>query len=323
MKVIERYQMLFADVSRAVQAVSAGSLLLAILLPIVASNFATGLLTEALVFGLFAVSVNIALGYAGLITLAPAFFFGLGAYGVAISMVDHGASFWFGLVVAIVLSVIFAVVIGWAPIKRGIGPAYFAMFTLAVGVIGFNITFIATSVTGGSNGKGYVSPPELLGINFGDSTAYYYFVLALTILVLLGVYKLLNSDYGLILHAIRQGEHRMRYLGYETTREKFNAWLISCVISTLSGALYVGHLGLAAPSLMSFDLTGEVLIWVVVGGLGTIAGPFVAGFALTIVEHYLGSFWAEGYLILIGILFVSFVFLLPEGIVGYLYSRYE
>lgn len=323
MTVFHRYVEALADGDRTVQAVSGASLVLAILLPLVTSNFVTGLLTEALILGLFAVSVNIALGYAGLITLAPAFFFGLGAYGVAISMVDHGASFWTGLVVALVLSVIFAVVIGWAPIKRAIGPAYFAMFTLAVGVIGFDFTSISTSITGGTNGKGYVSLPEVLGINFGDSAVYYYFVLAVTILVLLGVYRLLNSDYGLILHAIRQGEHRMRYLGYETTREKFNAWLISCVISTLTGALFVGHLGLAAPSLMSFDLTGEVLIWVVIGGIGTIAGPFVAGFALTIVEHYLGSLWTEGYLILIGILFVSFVFLLPEGIVGYLYEKHK
>lgn len=297
--------------------------LVAVAAPFLTTGYVTGLLIEAILLGLFAVAVNIALGYSGLITLAPAFFFGLGAYGVAISTVDYGVSFWAGLLVAAVLSLLFAIVIGWAPIRRGIGPAYFAMFTLAVGVIGYDFTFVTTSLTGGSNGKGYVVPPEVWGISFGDPIVYYFFVLAVTALVMLGVYRLLNSDYGLVLHAIRQGEHRMRYLGYATRREKFTAWVISCMLSSLTGALYVGQLGLAAPSLMSFDLTGEVLIWVVIGGVGTIAGPFVAGFGLTLVEHYLGSVWTEGYLILIGILFVSFVFLLPEGIVGFLYEREE
>lgn len=307
--------------SRSIRGLAAIGVLVALATPIITSGFVTGLITEAILLGLFAVAVNIALGYSGLITLAPAFFFGLGAYGVAISTVDYGVSFWLGLLVAVVLSATFAIVVGWAPIRRGIGPAYFAMFTLAVGVIGYDFTYVTTSLTGGSNGKGYVVPPELLGVSFGDAIVYYYFVLAVTVLLMLGIYRLLSSDYGLVLHAIRQGEHRMRYLGYATRREKFNAWMVSCVLSSLAGALYVGQLGLAAPSLMSFDLTGEVLIWVVIGGVGTIAGPFVAGFGLTILEHYLGSVWTEGYLIVIGILFVSFVFLLPEGIVGFLYDR--
>jgi len=306
-----------------VQAIVALVVVIALVLPIVTSGFVTGLLIEAILLGLFAVAVNIALGYSGLITLAPAFFFGLGAYGLAISTVDYGVSFWVGFVVAVLLSLVFAIIVGFAPIRRGIGPAYFAMFTLAIGVIGYDFTYVTTSVTGGSNGKGYVVPPEILGLDFGEPVVYYYFVLLITIVVMAGIYRLLSSDYGMVLHAIRQSEHRMRYLGYGTRREKFNAWLISCVLSSFAGALYVGQLGLAAPSLMSFDLTGEVLIWVVIGGVGTIAGPFIAGFGLTLIEHYLGSIWTEGYLILIGILFVSFVFLLPEGIIGFLKERRE
>lgn len=309
--------------SRARRTATALAVLVALAIPLVTTGFVTGLLVEAVLLGLFAVAVNIALGYAGLITLAPAFYFGIGAYSVAIATVDHGLSFWTGVLLAVVLSAAFAVLVGWAPIRRGVGPAYFAMFTLAVGVIGFEFTFVTTSLTGGSNGKGYVVPPELLGLDFGDSVVYYYFVLAVTALVVLGVYRLLNSDYGMVLHAIRQGERRMRYLGYRTRQEKFNAWILSCVLSAVAGALFVGQLGLAAPSLLSFDLTGEVLIWVVIGGSGTIAGPFVAGFGLTLVEHYLGSVWAEGYLILIGVLFVAFVFLLPEGVVGFLRERGE
>lgn len=302
---------------------AAGTAVVALLVPFVTTGFVTGLITEAVLLGLFAVSVNIALGYAGLITLAPAFFFGLGAYGVAISTVDYGLSFWGGIVVGLVLSVVFAVVVGWPPIRRGIGGAYFAMLTLAVGVIGYDFTFVTTWLTGGSNGKGYVAPPELLTLDFADTAVYYYFVLAATAMLIWGVHRLLSSDYGLILHGIRQNEHRMRYLGYGTEREKFNAWMLSCVLSSAAGALYVGHLRLASPSLMSFDLTGEVLIWVVMGGVGTITGPFVAAFGLALLEHYLGNVWIQGYLVLIGLLFVAFVFLLPEGIVGYLSERRE
>lgn len=297
--------------------------LVALVVPFVTNDFVTRLLIEGILFGLFAVAVNIALGYSGLITLAPAFFFGLGAYGVAIATVDHGVSFWIGIVIALVVSAVFAIVIGWGPIRRGIGPAYFAMFTLAVGVIGYEFTYVTTWLTGGSNGMGYVAPPQLFGVDFGDPLIYYFFVLVVTTLIMAGIYRLLNSDYGLILHAIRQSEHRMRYLGYATRKQKFTAWFLSCVLSSLVGALYVGQLGLAAPALMSFDLTGEVLIWVVVGGIGTMAGPFIAGFGLTLLEHYLGSMWVEGYLILLGIIFVSFVFFLPEGIVGFIFQRNE
>lgn len=296
-----------------------GVVLVAVLLPFVLREFFVGVLTEAIIFGLFAVATNIALGYTGLVTLAPAAFFGIGVYGVGKVVVDFGGPFWVGLLVGIVAAVLFAVAVGYVPIKKRIGSVYFALFTMAFGVIVYDFTFTATDFTGGSNGLSYISPPDLFGlVDLGDTLPYYYFVLGVTILVSLGLWRLLESDYGTMLHATRQNEQRMRYLGYDTDGEKLFAWITSCSVSALAGGLYAGLIGVAAPSMLAFSLTGEVLIWVTIGGVGTLFGPFIAAFGLTIVEWFLGSVWAQGYLILIGLLFVAFVFVLPRGIVGYL-----
>lgn len=284
--------------------------------PFVIGQYYTSVLTEALIFGLLAVSVNLALGYAGLLTLAPAAFFGIGAYSVAKVVVTYGQSFWLGIVVALVAAVCFSVAIGYVPIKQRIGGVYFALFTMAFGVSVHDFTYATTSFTGGSNGLGYVSPPSVAGINLGETIPYYYFVLLVTALVIVGMAAVLRSDYGQILHAIRQNEQRMEYLGYDTDQEKLVAWIGSCAISVLAGALYVGTVSLAAPSMMSFSVTGETLVWVVIGGLGSLLGPFVAAFGLTIGETLLSSIWAEGYLLILGVLFVAFVFLLPSGLAG-------
>lgn len=286
-------------------------------LPLVLNDYLTSVLIEALVFGLFAVSVNIALGYGGLLTLAPAAFFGIGAYSVAKTVVDFQQSFWIGLAGGVVLAAALAVFIGYVPIKQRIEGVYFALFTMAFGVIVHDFVYTATDITGGSNGLGYVPAFTLFGINFSRSFNYYYFVFV-TLFVVLGLLLyLLKSDYGTILHGIRQNDQRMRYLGYDTDRELMIAWILSCSLSALAGGLYVGSIGLAAPELVAFALTGEVLIWVVVGGIGTFFGPFVAAFGLVVLETLLGSVWTEGYLLVLGVLFVIFVFVFPHGIMGF------
>jgi ABC-type branched-subunit amino acid transport system permease subunit len=156
----------------------------------------------------------------------------------------------------------------------------------------------------------------VFAIDLSQTVPYYYFALFVVGGVGLLLYLLVRSDYGEILHAIRQNELRMRYLGYDTDREKLIAWVLSAVTSSLAGAVYVGTIGLAAPQMMSFALTGEVLIWVVVGGSGTLVGPFVAAVALTLLEESLVNLWAEGYLIVLGLLFVGFIFFLPNGLAG-------
>lgn len=288
-----------------------------LLAPLVSGRYYTGVLTEAIIFGLLAVSIDLALGYAGLLTLAPAAFFGIGAYSVAKGMVTYGQSFWLGLVLALIVAALFSVVVAYVPIKQRMRGVYFALFTMAFGVVAYDFTYTTTSFTGGSNGLGYVSPPTVAGINLSGTIPYYYFSLFVTVLTIAGVTAVLRSDYGLILNAIRQNEQRMEYLGYNTDRETLLAWVGSCLISSLSGALYVGLIGIAAPTMMSFHLTGETLVWVVVGGLGSLIGPFLAGFGLTVLESALSSVWAESYLLLLGILFVTFVFLFPSGIVGF------
>jgi len=285
-------------------------------LPLFTESYFLGLVTKAVILGLFAISVDIALGYTGLITLAPAAFFGIGAYSVAKLVVDYEASYWLGFPVAIVLAAVIAFLIGYGPIKRRIGEVYFVLFTMAFGVIVHDFTFVTTSFTGGSNGLAYVAPPTLFGVNLAETVPFYYFSLVFVGIVVLALYLLLRSDYGSILHASRQNELRMRYLGYDTDREKLLAWIISAVVSSLAGAIYVGTIGVASPELMEFALTGEVIIWVVVGGAGTFVGPFIAAFVLTLLEDYLGGVWAEGYLIILGVLFVAFIFLLPQGVMG-------
>ncbi|MFD1600004.1 branched-chain amino acid ABC transporter permease [Halobellus rarus] len=276
------------------------------------------LATEALIFGLFAISVDIVLGYAGLLSLAPAAFFGLGSYTVAKLVVDYGQSFWLGFPLAIVLALVLALVVGYVPIKRRIGNVYFVLFTLAFGAIVHDFTFVTTWLTGGSDGLGFFGPPEVLGIDLGGNTEYYYFTLVTVAIVGYGLYLLIKSDYGDILHATRQNELRMRYLGYDTNRELMIAWLVSAAVSAFAGAVYVGLVGIASPSLVSFALTGDVIIWIIVGGTGTLLGPFGAAIGLVFVQELLQNLWQGGYRLLLGILFVVFVFVLPDGLMGLL-----
>jgi len=276
------------------------------------------LATEALIFGLFAISVDIVLGYAGLLSLAPAAFFGLGAYTVAKLVVDYGQSFWLGFPLAIVLALALAFVVGYVPIKRRIGNVYFVLFTLAFGAIVHDFFFVTTWLTGGSDGLGFFGPPEVLGIDLGGSTAYYYLTLGAVATVGYGLYVLIKSDYGDVLHATRQNELRMRYLGYDTNRELMIAWLVSAAVSAFAGAVYVGLVGIASPSLVSFALTGDVIIWIIVGGTGTLLGPFAAAIGLVFTQELLQNLWQGGYRLLLGVLFVVFVFVLPDGLVGLL-----
>lgn len=281
---------------------------------IVPSN--VDLITQAILFGLFAISVDIALGYTGLLTLSPAAFFGLGAYSLAKVVVDYGQSFWLGFPVAIVVVAFAAYLIAYVPVKRRIGAVYFALFTLAFGVIAYDFTYVTTSITGGSNGLGYLTPPTVFGIDLSGTVPYYYFSLLVVVAIGAVLYFLLQSDYGDILHATRQNELRMRYMGYDTDREKLSAWVISATASGIAGAVYVGMIGIASPSLMGFGLTGQVIIWVVVGGTGTFVGPFIAAFGLTLIRDTLGDLLLGSYLAVLGVLFVVFIFLFPEGIVG-------
>lgn len=290
--------------------------LLLLLLPQVTPGYFTGVMTTAIIFGLFAVAVDIALGYAGLVTLAPAAFFGFGAYSVAKVVVDYGGSFWHGLALSPVLAVVVAILVGYVPIKKRIGPVYFALFTMAFGVIVYDFISVTTWLTGGTNGLGYVSPPSLFGLSLAGPQSYYYFVLVLVGAVTLGLYLLLRSDYGLVLHAIHQNDRRMRFLGYDTDQEKLLAWVISAAVSAVAGALYVGDVGIASPSMASFTLTGEVIIWVILGGSGTFAGPFLAAFLLTPIRNTLGDVWAEGYFLILGLMFIFFIFTIPDGLMG-------
>jgi len=278
----------------------------------------SGLATEALIFGLFAISVDIVLGYAGLLTLAPAAFFGIGAYTVAKLVVDYGQSFWLGFPLGIVLAVAVAFAVGYVPIKRRIGNVYFVLFTLAFGAIVYDFTYVTTWLTGGSDGLGFFSPPEVLGIDLGGATEYYFFSLLVVAICGYGLYVLIRSDYGDVLHATRQNELRMRYLGYDTNRELMIAWLVSAAISALAGAVYVGLVGIASPSMVSFGLTGDVIIWIIVGGTGTLLGPFASAIGLVFVQEFLQNVWQGGYRLLLGVLFVVFVFALPDGLMGLL-----
>jgi ABC-type branched-subunit amino acid transport system permease subunit len=316
---VERYMLYLQNISKL------PIILLCFLLaaPFLFSSFRIGLFTQALLFGLFAISVNIALGYTGLLTLSPAVFFGIGAYSVAKTVVAFGGNYFIGVSAGVALAVLIALPVGYIPIRNRIGSVYFALFTLAFGVVAYDFTFTATWLTGGSNGLGYVTLPAIAGISFADTTTYYYFVLSVTTLIILGLNVLLRSDYGNILQGIRQNERRMQYLGYNTIRERITAWGLSCGLSAFAGGLYVGTVGIAAPSMMSFPLTGNVIVWLVVGGIGTLLGPFIAAFVLTIVESLLGGIAPELYLMALGIIFILFVYLLPSGLMGLYAQLYD
>ena len=272
--------------------------------------------TELLILGLFALSVDIIMGYTGLVSLGPAAFFGIGAYSGALTLLKLSNSIWLALLITLVLSGTVAWLIGYLSIR--IKGVYFAMLTLAFAEMFHELAFNWQSFTGGSDGLTGVPRPEIgippFAFSLGNPYVYFYFVLVVVTLVYHGCVRLVNSPFGRILQAIRDNEERAEFIGYDIRVFKRRSFVISGIIGGLAGSLFA-LLRFVDPEVLHWFTSAEALVMNLFGGMGTLYGPIIGAIVFLFAKDLISSY-TEHWRIILGIIFVGFVLYSPQGIVG-------
>ena len=289
--------------------------------PAAAEVYSVSVLRDTLIFGLFALSLDFLWGKAGLLSFGHAAFFGLGAYGTAIVAQFLGGSpnsTLIGAAAGIGLASTVALLIGYFLIFGGVRGAYLTIVTLAVSLIAQQIAVGWASVTGGDAGLIGTPPPgfSLRGFSyvFVDPTAQYWLVLGVAALALGALWVASRGQFGCVLAAIRDNELRARTLGYDTSSWLLLVFVSSAGLAALAGALYASLSGFVAPDLTGLFLSTEVIVWVAVGGRGTLVGPFIGAFVVIRLQEVVSSYSTKLWPLLIGLFFVALVFLFPNGL---------
>lgn len=275
------------------------------------------LAVNILVLGLYAVGFNLLFGYTGLLSFGHAAFLGSGAYGCGIALVHFGVPWFVAILIGVLLSIFFAAIMGFLAIRtRGI---YFAMVTLALSQCVYYLFYQAVSLTGGENGLRGINLSEIsvlgFNVNFLNPTTKYYVILAFVAFALWIFSRLLASPFGAVLEAIRENESRARACGYNVTRVKFIAFVISGAFCGLAGALKALHLSIVPIETLHYLTSGQVVMMALLGGMNTFFGPFVGAAAFLLLEDVLTTMTSHWQLVL-GAVFVIFVLFFPKGIWG-------
>jgi branched-chain amino acid transport system permease protein len=283
----------------------------------------TPLGTRVLVLALAAMSLNFLLGFTGVLSFGHAAFFGLGAYGVGMTIKYLIPSTPLGVLVGMLAAVAAAMLIGTLIVRlRGV---YFAMVTIAFGQVFYFVAFRWNSVTGGDDGlSGWRRMPLDFGFArldiLGDDKAFYYFVLLCFAIATALMGLLLRSPFGRTLLAIRENERRARFLGVPVDRHIWLSFVVSCLFVALAGALFALLNNFADPRTLRWDQSGDFVIMAVLGGMRSFWGPLIGASIFVVLQDYVSSM-TENWMSFIGLFFVLVVLFFPRGILGILARR--
>jgi branched-chain amino acid transport system permease protein len=268
---------------------------------------------DALLFGGIAMSLDLLMGYTGLVSFGHAAFYGLGAYATAVLLERGHTSIWLCLAFAIAVVGLYASVVAYfATARRGI---YFALLTLIFAEVVYTF-FRYTQTFGGSDGiQGLPEAHLLPGVPIESPTQKYYLVLAYLGFAYLVCRTIVTSHFGRVLVAIRENEDRARFLGYGVQRYKMAVCVISALLTGLGGAIYPMRSAFATPDLMLWTESGEFIISVMIGGIGTLVGPIIGGAFFTILRDKVSSY-VDWYFIVIGAVLIVIVLVMPKGLLG-------
>jgi branched-chain amino acid transport system permease protein len=300
-------------------AVTAG---ICVLLPFMVPQYSLTILIEALIFGLFAMSLDLLVGYCRLYSFGHAAAYGLGAYSAALILTQLQLPLPIGIALAVLVTIAAAIPIAWI-CTRSTGVS-FAMLTLAFAQLGYAMLFRFRDVTGGSDGiVGIPRPSGPLGMTwFQGKTGYYFLVLGCLFASYLLCRAIVRSPFGAVLGALRENEAKTIALGYNTRLYKIVTVVLAYGFGGLAGALYAAFAGFASPELFFWLVSGRVLIMVVVGGAATLFGPILGGVFFVFLEHELSQV-TDLWPLIFGSIFIAFVMFAPEGIWGILTSRFN
>jgi branched-chain amino acid transport system permease protein len=296
---------------------------LLVVAPLVLPEFWRRFVTEILIWGLLAMSSDILIGYTGMVSFGHSAFFGLGMYGAAAALLTvKPPNLWLAIVYGLVAAAGVAVFVAYFSTR--LRDIYFSITTLIFSQIFYVMIFTWTEVTGGENGLSFRRPalaiPGLFSIPF-DSNSLHWFVLAVVAVSYLVLRRITRSPFGMVLQSIRENEPRTRAVGYAVERYKIVAVMLSGLFAGLAGVLYAVHNRFAAPDYVFFLISGEVVIFNVMGGIGTLVGPLLGAAFFLLLREGFSRFFTEFYLIPVGIIFTAMVIFMPQGLLGFLRRR--
>ncbi len=315
------------------QAVHLGALLFLLLMPPAAlaldEPFYVSLGSRILIYGLAAASLDLILGFGGMVSFGHAAFFGAGGYVVGI-LFQHGfeGSDFLGLIpgsdaalivwpAAMLVAGLLALAIGAVSLRTG--GVYFIMITLAFAQMLY-FFFVSLEAYGGDDGLSLYGRSRIPGLDLSGDATFYYICLALLLIFLgLGV-RLTGSRFGMVVLGVRENERRMVALGFPTYRYKLACFSIAGAVAGLAGALIANQTEFVSPSLMHWTRSGEILVMVILGGMGTLLGPVFGAAAFLMLEEVLST-WTEHWMVVLGPVLIFVVLFARRGIYGWLVGR--
>ncbi len=283
------------------------------------------LATEVLIFSIFAVSYNLLLGYTGSVSFGHAAFFGAGGYVTGIAQNYLSKSEWLSIPLGVVAATIFSCLIGIVIIRKS--GIYFALLTMAFGQMLYFLVYRFTSITGGENGLSGIKPPVLEvswlpTVNFANGLNYYYLVLFFLIATMLIIWRIINSPFGKIIQGIKDNDKRVTFLGYDVQKYRLLSFVLSAVFAGLAGSLYAILLRFAFPQTLRWTLSGDVVMMTLIGGMNNFFGPIVGAGVFLMLRDLVSDF-TERWMIIVGSIFIGFVMMSPEGLLGLFKGRFR
>lgn len=277
------------------------------------SPFILVLASHALIAGALALSLDILTGSVGLLTFGHAAWFGYGAYATGLMAKSLSPEMTVVLPLTAFTALLLATAIG-AILVRQIGKT-FAILTLALSQIMFAAVFVFSKVTGGEDGLQGIPMPTLLGFAVKEPQAWFWVLYAFLLASLMAALYVRNAPMGKSCLAIRENGERSRFIGIKVWRVKLQTYAVSSALAAVTGGLHALYTGSAAPDMLHWTKSGEILMYAVLGGMGTLTGPVFGGIVFTVAEHYVSS-WTDAWQIYFGGLFVMMVIVAPGGLFG-------
>jgi branched-chain amino acid transport system permease protein len=289
------------------------------LLPQIVDPFWVDVLAEILIWSLLAASVNLLLGYTGLLSFGQALYFGVGAYGLALCIERFGMSFWPAFAIGILAATATAAITGIFAVR--LTWHYFAIITVVFSLILYFFAVGWKSVTGGDDGLPFEPPPLFtagsLQLSVLDHRLQYYFVLAVVALCFLLLRAVLASPLGYAIVAVRENADRASLIGLSIYRLRYASFVLAGFLAGVGGVLFALYSRYATAQYLFWTVSGEGVVWTIVGGSGTLVGPIVGTGLLILLREKLSAYW-EHHLLVVGVLVLIIVAVAPGGVMGLL-----
>jgi len=284
-----------------------------LLLHALEQDFYIGLASRIMIYAIAATSLNLILGYGGMVSFGHAAFLGAGAYTVGILMAEGVTSAWIAWPAAVGIAALFALVIGAISLRtRGV---YFIMITLAFAQMMYYI-FVSLKAYGGEDGLNLATRSGVgFGLDLKNDLTFYYVVLAVLLATLYGMHRLVQARFGRVIEAIRENETRMEAVGFPTYRYKLVCFVIAGAVCGLAGALLANQANFVSPRLLDWVQSGSLMIMVILGGIGYLYGGVIGALALLALEEALSAYTIYWQLP-VGIVLLAVVLLAPRGLAG-------